>query len=142
MSGRDIYSMQHEGGAVAVQLGTAFLPCAECGTTHPHRRYILHEPERETVFTKAFSGRAARGIANSFISCMDGANILPFPFQNTLTAPMRAQAVKAGDGERMSLWVGSNYTHARKRIDSKSGNYCSVAELMKQLQNEFNTYDN
>lgn len=144
MSGLDIFNMQGErGGAIAVQLGTAFLPCIECGTSSSQRRYLLSEPERETVFTTAFSGRAARGIQNKFISCMVGANILPFPFQNTLTGPIRANAAKDNDGELMSLWVGSQYGKARKRIPPVHSShsihpYVSVSELIQQLNGEFN----
>src|SRR5262249_43270073 len=53
-------------GASAVQLGTAFLRADEAGTRPAHRR-ALAEAGRSTTFTRAFSGRPARGLVNRFL---------------------------------------------------------------------------
>ena len=58
-------------GAKAAQLGTAFLKCTEAGTSKIHKHYLLNEQKRKTKITKAFSGRLARGINNTFIKEMN-----------------------------------------------------------------------
>src|SRR5271156_4606042 len=90
MDGRDIAQALAR-GATAAQLGTAFLTCTEAGTAEVYRRAILAAREDTTVITRAFSGRPARGMMNTFIAKLEGREkmILPFPLQNALTRPMR-----------------------------------------------------
>lgn len=105
-------------GASAVQLGTAFLTCAEAGIPEVYKREILAAHEHQTRLTRAFSGRPARGIVNRFMTEVERADapeaILPFPLQNTLTRPLRSAAVKAGRAEFLSLWAGQGLRLARR----------------------------
>lgn len=102
-------------GASAVQLGTAFLMCPESGTPDAYREAILSSRFDTTVITRAFSGRPARGIRNSFIKLLQGNEqyILPYPLQNALTRPMRTAAAKAHDAGYLSLWAGQGVARAR-----------------------------
>jgi len=94
-------------GASAVQLGTAFMLCPEAGT-HPAHRAALQSPAaRHTVVTRAFSGRAARGIANRFTQLFDAVEAAPFPQQQSLTADVRAAAAKQARTDLMQLWAGT-----------------------------------
>src|SRR5689334_22800278 len=54
-------------GADAVQMGTAFLLADECGVPDGYKAAIASARETDTRVTRAFSGRAARGIANRFM---------------------------------------------------------------------------
>ena len=114
MDGRDI-ARTFALGASAAQLGTAFLPCPECGTPEAHRRAILSARADTTVVTRAFSGRPARGLRNIFIDKLHGREdfILPYPLQNALTRPMRTAAAKTDTAGFMSLWAGQGVTRAR-----------------------------
>jgi nitronate monooxygenase len=114
MDGRDIAESLAR-GATAAQLGTAFLTCPEAGTSEPYRRAILAARTDTTVITRAFSGRPARGLLNTFVSKLDGKEkiILPFPLQNALTRPMRNAAAKLGESGYLSLFVGQGVTRAR-----------------------------
>ncbi|MGV1789764.1 NAD(P)H-dependent flavin oxidoreductase [Rhizobium sp. A37_96] len=98
-----------QAGAQAVQMGTAFLACAEAGTSVPYRRKLLETPERRTRTTRAFSGRFARGIENRFMDEMDGKPeaILPFPAQNKFTRDMRGASTAKGSPDFLSLWSGT-----------------------------------
>lgn len=98
-----------QAGAQAVQMGTAFLACAEAGTSAPYRRKLLETPERRTRTTRAFSGRFARGIENRFMDEMDGKpeGILPFPAQNKFTRDMRGASTAKGSPDFLSLWSGT-----------------------------------
>jgi nitronate monooxygenase len=114
-------------GAQAVQMGTAFLCCDESGTPPSYRHYLLHKQDRSTTLTKAFSGRLARGLENTFILAMQDKPTLPFPIQNTLTGPLRQWALVQQDAEYQSLWAGTAYAQIRSM---------TTKDMMQQLQNE------
>eukprot|EP00405_Crypthecodinium_cohnii_P018005 CAMPEP_0206448624 /NCGR_PEP_ID=MMETSP0324_2-20121206/17584_1 /ASSEMBLY_ACC=CAM_ASM_000836 /TAXON_ID=2866 /ORGANISM="Crypthecodinium cohnii, Strain Seligo" /LENGTH=361 /DNA_ID=CAMNT_0053917805 /DNA_START=93 /DNA_END=1178 /DNA_ORIENTATION=+ len=114
MDGKDIADAL-AAGAVAAQMGTAFLTCAESGTGRPHREYLA-SPEiakRGTTITRGFSGRPARGIVNKFIEAMANQPVMPFPLQNTATGQLRKEAGARGDAEYQSLWAGTNFAKCR-----------------------------
>jgi nitronate monooxygenase len=105
-------------GATAVQLGTAFLTCPESGIPEAYKEAILHAREDQTRVTRAFSGRPARGIRNRFMEEVEsgaGESVLPFPWQNALTRPLRSAAAKAGRTELLSLWAGQGVRMARRQ---------------------------
>jgi nitronate monooxygenase len=104
-------------GSSAVQMGTAFLASDEAGVPEAYKRAIVEAREDGTRLTRAFSGRPARGIANRFMTEMDagsGDDILPFPYQNALTRPLRAAAGQKGRAEYLSLWAGQGLRLARR----------------------------
>jgi len=101
-------------GAVAVQCGTAFLRCPESGA-HPLHKAALADPAfTHTAVTRAFSGRSARSLLNSF---MLGHPDAPsgYPEINNATRPLRAAAAAAGDTGRMSLFAGEGFRAATTR---------------------------
>lgn len=112
MDGEDIAAALQL-GAVAAQLGTAFLPCPECGTSEAHKKALLAARQDTTVITRAFSGRHARGLNNKFIEMVRPDAILPFGQQNDLTRSMRGAAAKLGDARYLSLWAGRGVTRSR-----------------------------
>ena len=104
-------------GAGAVQMGTAFLLADECGIPASYKDAIATARETDTRVTRAFSGRAARGIANRFMDEIEargaGAN-LGYPVQNALTRPLRTEAAKRDRPEFLSLWAGQGLRLARR----------------------------
>jgi nitronate monooxygenase len=126
MDGRDIRAMLKL-GAAAAQLGTAFLPCPECGTPAVYKQAVLNARADTTVITRAYSGRPARGLRNKFIDLAREGDILPFGQQNDLTRPMRGEAGKKGFADYLSLWAGRGVTRARQM---------PAAELVKTLVDE------
>jgi len=115
MDGRDIARMLAN-GAIAVQLGTAFLRCPESGASPPYRRALEQATSDTTVITRAFSGRPARGLINEFITALAGKEdtILPYPLQNALTRPMRTAAGAQGKAGYLSLWAGQGVARSRE----------------------------
>lgn len=105
-------------GASAVQMGTAFLACDECGIAPAYRQALLAAHEDATHVTRVFSGRPARGIVNRFMSEMEDPHctgaILPFPYQNALTRSLRNAAAQQGRPEFLSLWAGQGVRLARR----------------------------
>ncbi len=116
-------------GAGAVQLGTAFLTCAEAGVAEVYKDAILRADETDTHVTRAFSGRPARGIVNRFMTEIDQAGdaIAPFPMQNALTRALRGAAATQGRAEFLSLWAGQGVRLARRQ---------TAAELVARLRDE------
>ena len=128
MNGEDIASVLNE-GAVAVQMGTAFLCCDEAGTNSTYKNYILEKKERRTVYTRGFSGRWARCLENEFTSLMHGKSVLPFPLQFNLTTTLRNFAVDTRNGEYQTFYAGKYFHKARA---------LPVSKLINQLVKEMN----
>jgi nitronate monooxygenase len=99
-------------GAVAVQLGTAYLRSDESGASAAHRAALV-APGGETAVTRAYTGRAARGLRNAFIDRYEGAAPKAYPAVHHLTAPIRGAAAKAADTATMHLWAGTAHLAAR-----------------------------
>jgi nitronate monooxygenase len=130
MDGREIRHAMNV-GASAVSLGTAFLTCPESGAPEAHKRAILDARKDTTVITRAFSGRPARGLPNTFIAKLAAKEnmILPYPLQNILTRAMRAAAASRGESGFLSLWSGTGVARARAM---------PAAALVGRLVNEMN----
>ncbi len=96
-------------GAVAAQLGTAFLRSPESSIPQVHKDALTLI--QSTVVTRAFSGRPARGLANRFTR--EVLSPVSFPLQNSLTREIRQAAAARGDVEALSLWAGEGAAMAR-----------------------------
>jgi nitronate monooxygenase len=118
--------VQHvlQAGAVAAQLGTAFLLADEAGSSPVHRAALQDPKFTETVVTRAFSGRYARGLRNRFIDEHEAEAPFGYPEIHYLTSPLRAASVRAGDPHAVNVWAGTGFRNARA---------ASVAEIIKSL---------
>jgi nitronate monooxygenase len=115
-------------GASAVQMGTAFLATDEAGTSSAYRAALRLAREDQTVLTRVFSGRMARGVNNEFIEKWNasGLNPLSYPWQNALTREMR-RAAGAKDSGLLSLWAGQGVPMLRER---------PAGQLLSELKDE------
>jgi nitronate monooxygenase len=102
-----------EGGAVAAQLGTAFLLADEAGSSPVHRAALQDPQFTETVVTKSFSGRYARGLHNRFIDDHEAQAPFGYPEIHYLTGPLRAGSVRAGDPHGTNVWAGTGFKSIR-----------------------------
>jgi nitronate monooxygenase len=114
-------------GASAVQMGTAFLVADECGVAESYKRAVVTARDDSTCITRAFSGRPARGIVNRAMREIERGAILPYPFQNALTRPMRTAGAQQDRAEFLSLWAGQA-AHLARRVPA--------AELVSTLVRE------
>jgi nitronate monooxygenase len=97
-------------GAAGVQVGTAYLLCAEATTSLVHRAALKSDTARHTALTNLFTGRPARGIVNRVMrerGPMNPAAPL-FPLATSAMAPLRAKAEAQGSGDFSPLWSGQN----------------------------------
>lgn len=97
-------------GAQGVQIGTAFLACAESGASDLHRAKLFTEDARSTALSRAFTGRLARGIRNRFMDEMRvvEADLPPYPSQSWFMAQLRPAAVAKGRDDLISLQAGQS----------------------------------
>jgi NAD(P)H-dependent flavin oxidoreductase YrpB (nitropropane dioxygenase family) len=121
----DVAAAMHA-GASAVAVGTVLLRSEEAGTTAVHRA-ALADPARESVRTRAFTGRPARGLRNDFIERYEGQAPLGYPALHYLTSPMRKAAAAVGDPERVHLWAGTGFRQATEE---------PVASILTRLAGE------
>jgi nitronate monooxygenase len=115
-------------GALAAQLGTAFLRSPEAGTA-PVYRAALAQPG-QTAMTRAFTGRLARGVRNRFLDQYSPGAPAAYPYVHYLTAPLRAAARSAGNPDLINLWAGQTYELASER---------PAAEIVARLASEART---
>ena len=99
-------------GALAAQVGTAYLLAHEAGTNPVHRAALADPGFAATDLTRAYTGRWARGLANRFMA-EHAAAPAGYPHLHHLTAPLRAAAVAAGDAQVAHLWAGTGHAAAQ-----------------------------
>ena len=113
-------------GAVAAQVGTAYLLCPEATTSAVHRAALQSDAARHTALTRLFTGRPARGIVNRVMRELGPLSpVAPaFPLATAAIAPLRAHAERLGSGDFSPLWAGQNTSGCRA---------IGAAELTRQL---------
>lgn len=100
-------------GAVAAQVGTALLLSDEAGTNPAHRTAMKNQLFGNTIVSRAFSGRYARGLENEFVRLLDTVAPLGYPEVNQMTLPIREAAAAVEDPNGMNLWAGTAFREAR-----------------------------
>jgi nitronate monooxygenase len=103
-------------GASAAQIGTALLRTPEAKLAPAWADALAHTAPEDAMLTRAFSGRAGRGIATQYVraaAASDAPLPAPYPVQRGLTVAMRRDAERANDVERMQAWAGQSARLAR-----------------------------
>lgn len=129
MTGQDVRRVL-EGGAVAAQLGTAFLLCPEAATNAGYRASLTGPDSGVTRLTATLSGRPARGIVNRFIRHAEAPDAPPVPaYPVAYDAAKRLNAAaSARDDHRFAAhWAGTGAPQLRAM---------PAAELVATLINE------
>ncbi|MCM3725096.1 nitronate monooxygenase [Neobacillus cucumis] len=124
-------------GAMGVQMGTAFLTCIESGAHKVYKEAILNANEDQTVFTRSFSGKWARGIKNKFILEMQKHEPLfpDYPVQNTLTQDIRKTSAVQNNQDFMSLWSGQSPRLAKSQtVESLITNIIAEAKKLGSME--------
>ncbi len=96
-------------GAVAAQVGTAYLLCPEATTSAVHRAALQGGGAAHTAIARLFTGRPARAIVNRLMRELGGVTEVPeFPLAAPAVMPLRAAAEAQGSGDFSPLWCGQN----------------------------------
>ena len=96
-------------GAQGYQIGSLLLGSAESAFNEFEKKRLRKVTEADIILTKSFSGRFARGMRNTFIEATEYSDfILPYPYQNKLTAELRRVAKEHKNAEFVNIWVGQS----------------------------------
>ena len=113
----DVSSVLHA-GAVAALVGTALLRAEESGASDTYKTALAERCGRDTLVTRAFSGRPARAVPNLFTDRYAAAPP-GYPAIHHLTSPIRRAAAAVGDADRINIWAGTGVGHARAEPTAK-----------------------
>ncbi len=103
-------------GAVAAQLGTAFIACPESSADAAYRAALLNRQTAHTVMTRAISGRPARCLVNRFTDLGTALADLPhpdYPIAYDAGKALHAAASAQGEFGYGAHWAGQGATLAR-----------------------------
>ncbi|MCA0366686.1 MAG: nitronate monooxygenase [Proteobacteria bacterium] len=102
-------------GAVAVQMGTAFVACPESAADEAYRAALAGEAAFHTVMTRAISGRPARGLTNRFTEWGATAAAVPpdYPIAYDAGKALNAAAKSVGEFGFGAQWAGQGAPLAR-----------------------------
>ncbi len=117
-------------GASAVQLGTAFIACAETNADDAYCAALLNKANVSTTITSAISGRPARCIVNKFTALGASAvadSIPPYPIAYDAGKALHAAAKAKGEFGFAPHWAGQGAALARSM---------PAADLVAELQRE------
>jgi nitronate monooxygenase len=95
-------------GAQGVMMGTRFLVASESAAFRAYQERLLAAKESETIITRAFSGRPARGLRNDFVEEYRklGPQPLAWPFQALAADDIYAAAQKQNNADYFPLLAG------------------------------------
>ncbi|MCP4825682.1 MAG: nitronate monooxygenase [Shimia sp.] len=96
-------------GAVAAQLGTAFLDCTESAADAAYRAALRDPEQGPPVLTTSISGRAARCMRNDFVELGQGlhAKVPDYPVTYDAGKALNAAAKAAGETGFGAQWAGT-----------------------------------
>ena len=103
-------------GAIAAQLGTAFVACPESQADEGYRAALASEAAHHTIMTRAISGRLARALPNRFTAL--GRDVAPhdvpaYPIAYDAGKALHAAAKARGDFGYGAQWAGQGAPLAR-----------------------------
>ncbi|MFT3966801.1 MAG: nitronate monooxygenase [Sphingobium sp.] len=119
-----------DAGAVAAQLGTAFVGCPESAADAAYRRALAGDAARHTVMVDAISGRPARCLANRFTRWAQDHAALPrpgYPMVYDAGKALNAAARAVGEHGYGAQWAGTGAPRSRPM---------PAADLMAVLERE------
>jgi nitronate monooxygenase len=95
-------------GAQGVMIGTRFLVASESAAFRAYQERLLAAKESDTIITRAFSGRPARGLRNQFIDEYRklGPQPLAWPLQALAADDIYAAAQKQNNADYFPLLAG------------------------------------
>ncbi len=120
-------------GAVAAQLGTAFIACDESIADSGYRAALFSDAAQHTTMTRAISGRPARCLRNRFTEIGDAVSateIPDYPIAYDAGKSLHAASKTKGEFGFGAQWAGEGAPLAR---------VMSTAALIAQLATELET---
>ena len=102
-------------GAVAAQLGTAFIACPESSADHAYRDALTGPGSEHTVMTRAISGRPARCLRNRFTEWGEQTGLASpgYPMTYDAGKALNVAAKATGESGFGAQWAGQGAPLAR-----------------------------
>jgi nitronate monooxygenase len=121
-------------GAQGVMIGTRFLVASESAAFQAYQERLLAAKESDTIITRAFSGRPARGLRNHFVEEYheSGPQPLAWPFQALAADDIYSAAQKQNNADYFPLLAGQGLGLLRKKQRQ------SAEEIIQELVTEAN----
>ena len=114
-------------GAIAAQLGTAFILTPESAADDAYRTAMKSASNRHTVMTSSISGRPARCLSNKFTLLSTVDKLPDYPLVYDIGKALNTAAKEKGEGGYGAQWAGQGAFMAREM---------SCAELIGTLERE------
>jgi nitronate monooxygenase len=99
-------------GAASVAVGTLLVRTDESDASETYKNALGDPGFTETMVTRAFTGRPARSLRNTFSDRYDAIAPTGYPAVHHLTRTLRLAAAAAGDPQNLHLWAGTGYRNA------------------------------
>jgi nitronate monooxygenase len=118
-------------GAQGVSLGTRFLVAKESGAFPAYKQRLLQATEADTLVTKVFTGRPARGIRNRFVDGFEKAGIKPlaWPLQSIVADDIYMQAQIKNNTDYFPILAGQGL----RLLGEEEKAAASAAEIVEEL---------
>ena len=123
MTADDVQRVQRA-GAVAAQLGTAFLLAEEAGSSPVHRAALTGRSSPKPLSPNRFRDGTREDCEIGSSMTTRRSRRSGIPEIHYLTSPLRAASVRAGDPQAVNVWAGTGFREARPG---------TVAEIMRNL---------
>lgn len=118
-------------GAQGLQPGSVFIGCKESAATDAHKTFLEHSKDTDTILTKTYTGKWARGLNNIFTKALHAAEIPPYPVQLGLIVSLRTIAATHGNNIFMPVWAGQSAAISFNRNDAAT----ILHEMIKDAEN-------
>jgi nitronate monooxygenase len=117
-------------GASGVLIGTRFLVARESGAFQAYQECLPSSKETETMITRIFTGRPARGLRNRFVDefLKSGLEPLAWPFQGLAADDIYIHAHSHNNAEYFPLLAGQELRALKKGQ--------TAAEIVKEIMSE------
>ncbi len=118
-------------GADGVQMGTAFIACPETSASARHRDILGRPAARETILTRAVSGRPARGFRNHLFDAITASKrkVPAFPLAYDATRALSAAAA-AADREGFEVMLAGQAGALARKLPAAA----LLAEIVKDAE--------
>ena len=135
MDGQDIAECI-KAGASAVQLGTAFIACPQSQADSGYKQTLASQSAYHTVMTRAFSGRPARALYNSFVDFtwhQPDKDVPSYPYAYDAAKQIASLAKEKQDFGFGAYWAGQGAPFSRP-MDAKKLLACLKKEFLAAMQ--------
>ncbi|WP_051449434.1 NAD(P)H-dependent flavin oxidoreductase [Rhizobium leguminosarum] len=118
-------------GAIAAQLGTAFIACPESNADEAYRKALTGPGAYHTRLTRLISGRPARALANRFTALQETFDRLPpdYPIAYDAGKALHAAAKASNEHGFGAQWAGQGAPLARAMPAAKL-----ISTLVRELE--------